>query len=193
MNSGTVFGVVLGLVLSLGFLYFWMRWWMRNAFASTPKGVLRHLGKTGSVHLKHVKSIEGIWNPSKPLGQDNRIFGPGEATYSLDDFATVTLEFRMRNGPLKRYSGPIPESLIHPTEKVLRARKLLRYVLIGYVAIMIVGFVIGYAVGGGSALHRLIAGGIGLLIAIALVWLVALVLRVWLSVRSLAKDKRGPL
>lgn len=167
----------------------WMWWWMRNAFASTPKGVLRHLGKTGSVHLKHVKSIEGIWNPSKPPGRDNRLFGPGEATYSLDDPATVTLEFRVRNGQLKRYTGPIPETLIYPTEKVLRARKLLRYVLLGYIAIMIVGFVIGYAVVGGSALHRLIAGGIGLLIAMALVWFVTLVLRVGLSIRSLAKGK----
>jgi hypothetical protein len=185
-----VYAGILGAVIGLGFIGVWMRWWTRNTFATTPKGVLRHLAKTGSVHLKHVKSIEGIWNPSKPLGQDNRLFGPGEATYSFDDVATVTLEFRERNGHVKRYSGPVPEPLTHPTEEVLRARKLLRYVLVGYVALMIIGFAIGYGVAGGSALHRLIVGGIGLLIAMILVWFVALVLRVGLSVRSLVKGRK---
>lgn len=185
-------GIILGVAIGLGFLGVWMRWWMRNAFASTPKGVVRQLSKTGSVHLKHVKSIEGIWNPSRPLGQDNRVFGPGEATYSLNDSASVTLEFREPSGQSRRYSGPVPETLIHPTREVLRRRKLLRYVLVGYVAVMIVGFVIGYAVVGGSALHRLIAGGVGLLIAMVLVSLMTLVLRVGLSLRSLVEGRESP-
>jgi hypothetical protein len=113
VNTGAA--IVLGIVISLVFMTVWMRWWMKNAFASTPKGVLRHLSKTGSVHLRHVKGIEGVWNPSKPFGLDSRLYGPGEATYSLDDAATVTLEFRAKDGQMKRYSGPIPETLIHPS------------------------------------------------------------------------------
>jgi hypothetical protein len=182
----------LGVAIGLVFMTAWMRWWMQNVFASTPKGVLRHLRKTGSVRLRHVKTTDGIWNPSRPLGLDNRLYGPGEATYSLDDPATVTLEFRAKDGQVTRYSGPIPETIIHPSEKVERARNLFRWVLVGYFAIVLIGFGIGWVVGGGSPLHRLIAGVIGMLIAMALMWFAALVIRVGHSIRSLAKDKQAP-
>jgi hypothetical protein len=182
-------GVALGVIISVGWMVLFMRWWMRNTFASTPKGVLRHLTRTGSVHLKHVKGIEGVWNPAKPLGPDNQVFGPGEATYSLDDSGTVHLEFRDGSGTMLRYSGPIPDALIHPTQDALRARSLLRYVLVGYVALMVVGFVVGYAAAGGSTLHRLVAGAVGLFIVMALVWFVTLLLRVGQSVRSLVRGK----
>ena len=185
-------GLTLAAVIFTVWMTLFMRWWMRNAFAYTPKGVLRHLGKTARVHLKHVRSFEGIWNPSKPLGQDNRLFGPGEATYSIDDHGTVTLEFRVKNGLWKSYTGPVPEMFIHPSKKVVRARKIFRYVLLGYLAVIIVGFMIGYAVAGGTAVHRLIAGGIGALIAMALLWFVVLVLRVGLSVRSLGNGTGDP-
>ena len=163
---------------------------MKNVFASTPKGVLRHLRKSGNVRLRHVKTTDGIWNPSKPLGLDNRLYGPGEAIYSLDDPATVTLQFRAKDGQVKRYSGPVPETIIHPSEKVQRARKLARWVFVGYFAVVVIGFGIGWAVGGGSPLHRLIAGVIGMFIAMALMWLATLVIQVGLSIRSLAKDKQ---
>jgi hypothetical protein len=65
-------------------------------------------------------------------------------------------------------------------------------VLLGYCVIMIIGFGIGWAVGGGSALRRLIAGVIGVFITMALVWFATLVLRVGLSIRTLAKDKQDP-
>jgi hypothetical protein len=188
VNTGAA--VALGVVVSLTFLTVWMRWWMKNAFASTPQGVLRRLGKSGTVHLRHVKGIEGIWNPSQPLGVDNRLFGPGEAIYSLDDAATVTLDFRAKDGRVRRYSGPIPESVIHPSEKALRVRRLIRVVLLGYGAVLLIGLGIGWIVGGGTALHRLIAGVIGMFVAMALVWLATLVTRVGLSIRSLAKDKQ---
>jgi hypothetical protein len=184
-------GVALRVIFSLGWMALFMRWWMRNAFASTPKGVLRHLGRTGSVHLKHVKSMEGVWNPARPLGLDNRVFGAGEATYSLDDSATVTLDFRDRNAKLKRYSGPIPETLIHPTQEALRARKLVRSILVGYVALVVIGFLVGYAVAGGSVPHRLVAGVIGASVVMALAWFITLGLRVGLSVRSLARGKKA--
>jgi hypothetical protein len=129
---------IVGVVIGLALVTVWMRWWMKNAFASTPKGVLRHLRKTGSVHLRHIRGFEAIWDPSRPLGFDNRLHGPGEATCSIDDAATVTLEFRAKDGQTKRFSGPIPETLTHPSERVLRARKLIRYALVGYSAIMIV-------------------------------------------------------
>jgi uncharacterized membrane protein len=56
---------------------------------------------------------------------------------------------------------------------------------------MIIGFGFGWSVGGGSALHRLISGVIGMFIAMALMWFATLVIRVVLSIRSLAKDKQG--
>jgi hypothetical protein len=182
--------VALGIVISLVLMSLFMWRWMRNAFASTPRGVLRHLRKAGGVHRMKLRGWEGTWNPAKPLGIDNRIFGPGEATHSLDEQGAVHLELRGRGNKLALYSGPIPETLIRPSQAAQRGRKLMRYVLIGYAALMIIGFVVGYFAAGGSAVHRLVAGVIGVFVAMVLAWFVALVFRVGTSVGSLARGKR---
>ena len=51
----------------------------------------------------------------------------------------------------------------------------MRSVLLGYLKLlMVIGFVIGYAVAGGSVVHRLVGGGIGFFVAMALVWFTSL-------------------
>jgi hypothetical protein len=184
-------GVAVGVVIGLGFSSIFMWWWTRNSFASTPKGVLRHLRKAGA-HRTRIRAWEGIWNPAKPPGIDNRIFGPGEATYWLDESEIVHLEFR--NGDRRdEYTGPIPASLFHPTELDLHARKRLRSMLLGLVALMVIGCVVGAIVSGGSALHRLLGAWIGLLASLTLMWLVLLVTRVAHALQSLAQDKESHL
>src|SRR5579871_4757860 len=87
---------------------------MRNVFAATPKGVMRRLQKSSPVQLR-LRGTDGVWNPAKPLGADNRIFGPGRATYWQDEAGTIHLELRERDGRLRKFEGPIPEVLILPS------------------------------------------------------------------------------
>ena len=176
-------GIAAG-ALALAVCGFIVRSGMRNVFAATPKGVLRRLQKSSPVQLR-LKVTDGIWNPEKPLGVGNRIFGPGEATYWQDEAGTVHLEIRAQGGQLQRFEGPVPETLILPSAR--RSQKILRLVLAGYVAMCLGGLVTGLLVAGNTAAHRLIGAIVGLFVAIMLVAVGGTVLRVAVSVRSLLR------
>jgi hypothetical protein len=161
-----------------------MRWFMRNAFAASPKGVLRRLEKSRTVRLR-LSGTDGVWNPSKTLGIDNQIFGPGVATYWQDESGTVHLEIRVRNGQLHKMEGPVPEILVHPTQAARRSRKVLRAALVGYLVVCLAGLVVGLLVAGNGGVDRFVGASVGLLVAMALALIGMTALRVASSVRSL--------
>jgi hypothetical protein len=129
----------------------------------------------------------GTWNPAKPLGLDNRIFGPALATYSLDESGIVHLRLQPKKGPEQVLSGSIPEGLLHDTPAARRNRTLKRWVLAIYGTWIGVGFALGFLLSGGSTGRRLEVGALGLLAAIVVAPLAELIPFVGWSVRLLLR------
>lgn len=183
--SGT--GWVIVVAASLIYVGVILTWALRRARRNSPSWIVRQLQEKGTVKVG-VRYAGGTWNPSKD-SVEGRVWIRGQATYTLDDAGIVHLRIEPKKGAEQTFSGPIPQSLVHPSEKSLRVRKRVRALLLGYLAFIVIGFFVGFAVAGGPALHRLIAGLIGMAVAIILAWFLVTVLRVWLSIRSLAKQK----
>ena len=66
---------------------------MKTVLATSHMGVLRHLRKTGSATVRHIWKFEGVWNPAGRANVDDRVYGPGEAHYTLDESGIVTSSF----------------------------------------------------------------------------------------------------
>lgn len=166
--------IIAGVVwITARFMRFWTH--VSTIPATSRSVVVRHLRRTGHAHVSHVWRFEGVWNPAGRPFVDDRVFGPGEAFYDLDDSGTVRLEFIDRSGKVRRFSGPLPNAAARvraPKINDLRTRKLVRRSVIGFAAVMITGFAIGYAVGGPSPQRGMEAGGFGQLAAISLALLV---------------------
>jgi hypothetical protein len=102
----------------------------------------------------------------------------------------VHLTFCAKVGPERHYSGPLPEALLPGSPKARRSRNLIRFVVGGYLLLIVTGFMVGYFFGHGSSGHRWITGGIGVGISMILGWVLGLVLNVGSSVRSLFRGGR---
>jgi hypothetical protein len=79
---------------------------------TSPGGIAKRL----TADRRHVISIPAnryVWNPSHPLGSDNRVHGPGTATYTYAD-GIVTLDYAPKDGEARHYTGPLPEGLTGP-------------------------------------------------------------------------------
>ena len=161
--SGTIVPVgvvvVLGLFIGLGIGLPLLPWPTRKS----PKRVVIRL--RGGVYETRVRAGGGIWNPAKPFGVDNLIFGPGDARYWTDESGLVHLDLWRSNGKIEKYSGPVPERLTGPTGRGLRSRGLAGAIVVGYLALLALGFVVGYFVTTGSALNPVVGGGIGVFVA----------------------------
>ncbi|MBV9485665.1 MAG: hypothetical protein JO246_06365 [Frankiaceae bacterium] len=83
--------------------------------ASSPRGIARALTGPSHRHVVRIQANRFVWNPSAPLGEKNRVYGPGTATYSYDG-AVVTLDFAPSSGEARRYTGPLPEGLTAPDQ-----------------------------------------------------------------------------
>ena len=129
----------------------------------SPKRVVRRL--RGGMYETRIRAGGGVWNPAKPTGDDNWIFGPGDARYWTDESGLIHLDFERSNGKTEKYSGPVPERLSQPTGSGRRSRKAVLGILVGYLALLALGFVVGYFVTRGSTLNRVVGGGIGLFVA----------------------------
>jgi hypothetical protein len=132
-----------------------------------------------------MRVVTQAWNPQKLGGFANSISGRGLAMYWLDESGLVHLWFRPKYGSEEHYAGPLPEALQHGSSSSRRVRKQFRLVVGGYVVLTMTGFLTGYFVTNGSAVHRLIAAGIGVGIGMVLFWLLSLIFSVGSSVRSL--------
>jgi hypothetical protein len=189
MNAGIVGGVI-GVVLGAILVYVFGWLLTGNPLAGTPSRIARRIRQTGTVYEIRMRSLGETWNPEKPLGPGQGVSGPGRATYWLDESSIVHLTFSPKVGPERHYSGPLPEVLLPGSPKAGRARNLVRFVIGGYLLLIVTGFVVGYFFAHGSSDHRWIEGGIGVGIAMIVGWVLGLVLNVGSSVRSLVGGKR---
>lgn len=162
---------------------------VHSARGRSAKGVVRHLEKAGYHDVKTDWRL-GLWNPAKPLGVDNPLYGRGVGHYTLGDDGAVHLRFQPKDGVAREYSGPIPPALAGLSSGPrIRGRRFLRRVIIAYVAIILGAFVGGAAAASGSWAARVLIGvacSFGALLAVAVV--VRIVEVAW-AVRSLAKRK----
>jgi hypothetical protein len=79
---------------------------------TSPGGIAKRLTATGR-HVVSIPANRFVWNPSFPVGANNRVPGPGTATYTYVD-GIVTLDYVPKNGESRRYTGPLPEGLTQP-------------------------------------------------------------------------------
>jgi hypothetical protein len=156
-----VVAVLIDLVL-IGGLVLWIRLLMKFGPSTSNIWVLRHLRKTGNARVRHVWTFEGVWNPGGRANVDDRVYGPGEALYTLDEAGIVHLEFHERGGRVRRLSGPLPVRTKHPKhEPTPHSLKVIRRAATGFAAVMITGYVVGWELGGPSFQRRMEDGWIG--------------------------------
>ena len=115
-------GVALGLlVLTAVYIYA-----ARKGRRSTSSWVVSKLSGPEDRVTVTVSTLDYVWNPSKPLGIDNGLFGPGEGTYlreSRPDGDLIHLYFqRAGEHVAEHHAGPIPDSAIAGTAANLHTR-----------------------------------------------------------------------
>jgi hypothetical protein len=173
--------VLVGLVLFVAIFSFAI--W--RGLASTPQGIVKRLRRPGGRIELSVGARRSTWDPSKPMGLDNARWGRARATYTLEDGDVVHLNYRPSSGPTEDLRGPIPETPERP-------RKVLRRVLFGYAAVLVVGFGVGLAIGHGPFGERLLWGTGGMMIAMLLVWVFGLIFNVGKAIRDVGRQRRTP-
>jgi hypothetical protein len=156
----------------------------RHALKNTPRRIVRRLQSPGDSVQASVSSLNGTWNPAKPLGPANPIREAGRAEYRLDESGIVRLRFQPKSGPERDLTGPIPEQLRHAPPGRRRLRTVLVGALTAYLVIIAAGFSLGYFLSGGSTGSHLAVGGLGAFGGLVFVSVLALVLRVGRSLQS---------
>jgi hypothetical protein len=91
----------------------------------------------------------------------------------------------------KERDGNPPEAR-HTVDRpaIRRRRKLVRSIYIGYVVLLLAGFILGYLLAGGSEGRRLVTGCVGVLVAMLVVTAAATILRVGISVRMAMRERK---
>ena len=128
-----------------------------------------------------IRGFERTWNPSVP---DKPILDAGQATYTLDDEGMVHLLMQFDNGRERSYAGPLPLS---PSP---HAGRVIRLVVVVYVAILVAGFLIGAISADGSIERRLIWGFAGVVVAMILISVLMTFMQVGVSIRKLRRTNR---
>jgi hypothetical protein len=147
----------------------------------TAKWIVRHLQKSGKPVELRSNYLSGAWNPSKP-DVAGRIMERGRAAYTLDDAGIIHLRFQPTRGPERHLSGPVPDSVVHESPAAARRHKRARHVFMAYAGFVVAGFLIGYFTATGPQVRRVVAGGVGVFLAMVAAWLTILVLQVALAV-----------
>jgi hypothetical protein len=136
------------LILSIGFAW-WIFW---SASRRLPGGVVRRLSRHGKYSIR-VSWTDGVWNPGRRAGVNNRLFGKGWATYTCDAEGLVHLQFVGDDGHEQNFSGPAPH--LAPT------RHLGTWLGVALLIVpMGLGFTLGYMFAIGPAPTRLVVGGL---------------------------------
>lgn len=182
MDEDAAVAVVLALafVLSLVLLSIGML----RAYVRTPQAIVRRLRAGRDPLVVLLRGARGTWDPSRPIGPGNTRWGPARATYWLEG-ETVHLRYHPVLGTPEDVEGPLPEL---PTRPI----RLLQAMFVGYLAVVVIGFAVGYAVSTGDSGRRLLFGWFGTAGAMVLVWLLTLVVNIGRAVRNLGRDRRTP-
>ena len=160
-------GVALGLVYLVG-VYIYAA---RKGRRSTSSWVVGKLpGPDNRVTVK-VSTLEHVWNPAKPLGIDNGLFGPGEGTYAREvrpDGDLIHLYFlRKGESHAEHHAGPIPDSAMEGTPANLHARtnrRIARKMMIARIVILGATAVLAFLVGSAGAATAVVT--LGLILAL---------------------------
>jgi hypothetical protein len=150
----------------------------RRTNARIPRGIVRRISKPGTRHVVRLRGlmagVAGTWNPAKPWGPRNWLYGPGEGTYWMGEDASVHLDWRPRRGEAQHLVGPVPESAGPNALGHRRIRRIRRVVLTLYAVCAIGGFAWGYAASSGAASHRVAIVTFGAFMAYVVAYFVML-------------------
>lgn len=170
-------------------IYVGIVWWaIRRARRTYSKWIVKRLKRTGSAVILDVKDRRGTWNPAKKE-VSGRLFATGQAEYTLDASGVVHLRFHSKSGGEQHYEGPIPEW--HGSPAGRRRQQFMRIFYAVYLAVLTVGFGLGYLLSAGSVTKRLVIGFVGLLGAILVIAVSSTFVRVGFSVRTVIRDRNG--
>ncbi|HVU60417.1 MAG TPA: hypothetical protein VHG72_18175 [Polyangia bacterium] len=129
----------------------------KRAKARTPAGVVRRISKPGARYSIQLTGLmagaTGTWNPSKPWGAKNWLYGPGSGTYWLEG-DEVHLDWTPEHGEAHHFVGPIPEAADLKSPEKRKIRRIGRTVLGIYLVFAAAGFVTGYELSSGTSTHR---------------------------------------
>lgn len=141
-------------------------WWtVRKGLQSTPWRVVRVLTEGLGPYEVKVTGFRSTWNPAKPLGSGSTLSGPGTGIYRLDESGVVHLTWTPKRGPIREFSGSVPDRVRPDSEQTISLRKKWHRILYMYTTTVVVGFLVGFTLAGGSVPHRLAGGGIGVFVA----------------------------
>jgi hypothetical protein len=187
MSSGAAVGIGTGVCVTI--VYLGVLWWrIRRAKKTYSKWIVKQLKRTGAPVALRIKARRGTWNPARPEVA-GRLFANGQAVYAMDEYETIHLQFQPLAGVEQHYEGPIPKGYATDSPTLRRRRKLVRSVYLGYVALLLAGFILGYLLAGGSEGKRLITGAVGVLVAMLIISVAATFLRVGISVRTAMRER----
>lgn len=134
----------------------------RKVQGTMPVGIVSRIGRPGSRHIVRIRGMfargEGTWNPAKPFEPRHYLYGPGVATYWLDDQQQVNLDWRPKRGSPQRFVGPIPAQSMQPKARNPRSRRVAALIWSTYLIFATGGFVLGLELATGSTQHRLVIG-----------------------------------
>jgi hypothetical protein len=122
-NAG---GWALALVLGLGSLGVIAALGVRKARKSMAPWVVDQLSDPTDRVTLRLSGEDRAWNPAKPLGVHNPLFGPGTAIYRRErraDGDVIHLDFTAKGATSAvQQSGPIPDSVLAGSNPRARRR-----------------------------------------------------------------------
>jgi hypothetical protein len=135
---------------------------VRRVSGVLAPGIMRRLQHSPGVRYSvHLRSYDRPWNPASTNGRLSGAFGPGQATYWLDDDGLVHLDWKPTSGMAQHATGPIPAVAIPGTPAYNKHRRFVRTVITGvctYPALAVGGFIAGYFLSSGASSHRSTVG-----------------------------------
>ena len=192
MQSGITSAVEIGAIGGTVFLALYMMLmvlWIRRR---TPLGIARRLRSKGGTVQFRVGYLGGGWNPAGTRATGWTVPGPGALTYELGPDGDVRLTLVDRSGHQTHYQGPLPAHVDVRALTQERLRRMRRGVTYGFLGLLVVGFAVGSTVASGSGVAKVLAGCIGIFVAMVVAAIASLVLRVVLAIRGLTRHDDSP-
>jgi hypothetical protein len=161
-DAGTVAATVLIVVVVVVIegLAYWVIY--HHVSARGAKRIVRRLRADAATTVTiKVPTLGSSWSPTMPHHISYGLNGPGVASYWLDEDGLVHGEFQPKVGATQYHRGPIPTWIDTPPKR----HPLARRIMLGYLAFLGVGFIIGYVCTPASVADHLIHGAIGVIVA----------------------------